>query len=280
MLTTRTKIALAAAVQRTLTALPGLNWRGRRIEATRSGIRWSLDLGEGIDFAIWLLGAFEKRTVAAYSRLVQPGMTVIDIGANIGAHTLPLAKLVGPTGRVIAVEPTIWAVERLRANLDLNPPLRAIVDVRQVMLVGGGGQAVPDEIYASWPLHGRAVHPKLRALPKSTLGAQAMTLDELGEIAGIKKVDFIKLDVDGYEGHVLRGARAMLKRDRPIIVLELSPYILAERGNGFEDLIGILRDCDYRLDDLRTRRPLPSDTAALAAMIPDAGSINVIASPA
>ena len=52
---------------------------------------------------------------------------------------------------------------------------------------------------------GSAVHPKLRALPKSTLGAQAMTLDELGEIAGIKKVDFIKLDVDGYEGHVLRG---------------------------------------------------------------------------
>ena len=78
------------------------------------------------------MGAFEKRTVAAYSRLVRPGMTVIDIGANIGAHTLPLAKLVGPTGRVIAVEPTIWAVERLRANLDLNPPLRAIVDVHQV----------------------------------------------------------------------------------------------------------------------------------------------------
>ena len=61
-------------------------------------INWRLDLLEGID----LLGSFEPLTVRAYRGIVRPGDTVLDIGANVGAHTLPLAQLVGETCRVIA----------------------------------------------------------------------------------------------------------------------------------------------------------------------------------
>ncbi len=279
MLTTRAKIALAATLQRTITALPRLAGRGTLTVANRSGIQWALDLGEGIDFAIWLLGGFERRTIAAYSRLVRPGMIVVDIGANIGAHTLFLARLVGPRGRVIAVEPTAWATQRLRANLDLNPELAAVVNVRQAMLVASADDKLPAEIYASWPLHGRSVHPKLRAQSKATAGAEAITLDQLAERNGIERVDFIKLDVDGHEGAVLRGGLNVLRRDHPAIIFELSPYILAEAGDSAENLLSLLHGLSYRLYDLTLHHPLPSDPRQLTQSIADGGSINAIAMP-
>ena len=279
MLTTRTKIALAATLQQLVTAVPGLTKRGAQVVVNRSGIRWSLDLSEGIDFSIWLLRAFERRTVAAYSRLVKAGDTAIDIGANIGAHTLFLSRLVGPKGHVIAVEPTAWAVQRLRHNLDLNPELASVVDIRQALLVATPGEPVPAEIYASWPLDGRDVHPKLRARPKPTSGAEAITLDQLVQQEGIDRVDFIKLDVDGHEVAILNGGMETLQRDHPAIIFELSPYILAESGDDAITLLSRLHDLGYRLYDLTLRHPLSSDFAAIANRIPDGGGINVIAMP-
>jgi hypothetical protein len=72
----------------------------------RGGITYDLDLSQGIDFAIYLGGMFERGTANALSKLTMPGSLVLDIGANIGAHTLRLANLVGPNGRVVAFEPT------------------------------------------------------------------------------------------------------------------------------------------------------------------------------
>ena len=70
--------------------------KGDLVEIRRGGYNWALDLHEGIDFSIFLLGGFEPRTLRLYRKLLgrQEGEIVLDIGANIGAHTLPLAKLV------------------------------------------------------------------------------------------------------------------------------------------------------------------------------------------
>ena len=149
MLSTRVKIALATIVQRLVMALKRLAGHGSKVEVERSGLRWALDLNEGIDFSIWLLGAFERRTVAAYSQLIRPGMTVLDIGANIGAHTLPLARLVGAHGTLIAIEPTAWASGRLQANLALNPGLAVHVRVRQALLTDRADAGLPASLYAS-----------------------------------------------------------------------------------------------------------------------------------
>lgn len=280
MLSTRLKIALAAFVQRMVIALRRLSGHGPNVEVQRSGLRWALDLDEGIDFSIWLLGAFERRTVAAYSRFVRPGMTVLDIGANIGAHTLPLARLVGPGGRLIAIEPTAWASGRLQANLALNPELADRVRVRQAMLTGRADAALPASLYASWPLQAGDVHPILRAQAKSTDGAQALMLDTLLERDGITRVDFVKLDVDGHECDVLRGGLTMFKRDRPAMVLELSPYILEEAGHSLDELLALLANCGYRLTALGSGRPLPMTPAELRQIIPANGGINAVATAA
>src|SRR4051812_4172311 len=88
-------------------ALAGRRSDGQKV--VRDGIAYELDLSQGIDFAIYLGGIFERDTARALARLVEPSSLVLDIGANIGAHTLRLAKLVGPHGRVLAFEPTDFA---------------------------------------------------------------------------------------------------------------------------------------------------------------------------
>lgn len=276
MLNTRAKLAIAKIIHRMATAVPGVIGHGE-IEATRAGLHWSLDLGEGIDFAIWLLGAFERSTVAAYSRLLRPGMTVIDVGANIGAHTLRFAQLVGPTGRVVAVEPTAWAVRKLRKNLSLNRELAARVHVHQTMLLAKPGDRLEDKLHASWPLHGRDVEPDLRAQTKETTGAKAQTLDDLARSENLERIDFIKLDVDGHEGAVLRGGLNVLRQQKPIMVVELSPYQLEMKDDHFEDLLSLFGECNYSLHDLRSGRVLPRDPCMLAKEIPARGSINVVA---
>jgi hypothetical protein len=83
------------------------------------------------------------------SQLTEPSSLVLDIGANIGAHTLHLAGLVGPKGRVMAFETTDFAFGKLRRNLDLNPPLASGVEAFHCFLTASDQASVPDAIYSS-----------------------------------------------------------------------------------------------------------------------------------
>src|SRR5262245_59510508 len=100
------KIALAKlayTVVHSLRAAVGLN---DQCIVRRNGVVYELNLAEGIDFAVFLPSGFEPATAAALARFTRPGMTVIDVGANFGIHTMRLGHLVGPTGSVFAFEPT------------------------------------------------------------------------------------------------------------------------------------------------------------------------------
>ena len=280
ILSTKTKVSLAGLAYRFIAA-------GRRLAGTkdqaavrRGGFTWQLDLDEGIDFSIYLLGAFERSTVQTLQKLANPGDVVFDIGANIGAHTLGLARSVGATGRVFAIEPTDFAFRKLNRNLDLNPELRARTVTQQIFLAAEPSAAMKPEIYASWPLDGSdPVHPKHRGRLATTQAATVDTLDHFAERQNLARLDLIKLDVDGHELPVLQGARNVLSKFRPILVMEMSPYVHAEHQHSFADLVALLRDASYKLEDAAHRKPLPLDAQALEKLIPDGASINVIAHP-
>lgn len=276
-LSTRQKIALARAARAPIVAARRLAGSGDFAVVRRGGIRWSLDLREGIDFAIYLFGVFERSTRAAYRRLLREGSVAVDIGANMGAHTMPLAACVGASGRVLAFEPTRGAFDRLARNIALNPTLAPRITAAQVLLVERPDAALEPAIAASWPLAAAAdgAHPLHRGVLLSTAGASAATLDDALASRGIKRVDLIKLDVDGHELDVLAGGRLVLARERPAIIMEMSPYTLEERGQSMSTLVEMLAGLGYRFSDLRGR-PF-ADTTAMIRSIPAGYSINVIA---
>ncbi|KPK71302.1 MAG: hypothetical protein AMJ84_06405, partial [Acidithiobacillales bacterium SM23_46] len=196
-MSTRRKITLARWAYQCVHAARALFARDDHTIVVRGDIVWDLDLGEGIDFAIYLLGAFERSSIRAYSQLIHPGAVVIDVGANIGAHTLPFAHLVGPGGRVLAFEPTTYAFHRLQRNLALNPAIAQRVSAYQAMLAAQSGNVPGVDLYARWPLRHapETRHSTHMGIAASTDGAEVVALDDWIERHNISRVDFIKLDV-------------------------------------------------------------------------------------
>jgi FkbM family methyltransferase len=280
-LSTRTKVACARLASQGIAFARKIVGLDSRARVARGGIRWELDLREGIDLTIFLLGMFERETVLTCRRLIRPGDVVLDIGANIGAHTLYLARCVGPGGCVVAFEPTDFAFHKLVTNVGLNPELASRIRMEQVMLMEQPGQQVEPRLYSSWPLSPQAdLHGKHCGRFMDTKGARAMTLDEYLDQARIEKVSFIKMDVDGHECGVLRGSKATLTRHQPVIVMELAPYVLAETGHSVDELLAILESLGYGLAVMSNGRPLPADPRTLRALIPDGYSLQVLAKPA
>lgn len=276
IISTRLKIGLARIPQRLVMLSRRARGLGPVVVARRRDITWRLDLREGIDFAIYIRGALDPAVLDAYRRLIPHGASVLDIGANIGAHTLPLAKAVGAAGRVIAVEPTRYAFERLQDELALNPDLGCRVTARQAMLMGSEQQPLVPAIPSSWPLATpEDAHYQHLGVEKSTEGAAVTTVDALLREARWDRLDLIKLDVDGYELDVLRGAHETLGRFGPTIVFEHAPYTLAEKGYDPDEMLALLREAGYRFSTLKGRQ-LQGDGVELPRL-PAGASINVVA---
>lgn len=195
--------------------------RHRTVERSVDGAVLVLDLGETIDLSMFL-GEFEKDVQEAITHLCRPGMTVIDIGANIGANTMRLAKAVFPGGRVIAFEPTQYAFDRLSRNVSLNPGL----NVTPVFCALAESEQPPQTVNfrASWPMFGP------RRDGETTVGFQ--TLDGWCRKNGVDHVDMIKMDVDGNEYAILRGAEDVLSRSHPSFIMEVvGPHLDDEERN-------------------------------------------------
>jgi len=279
MFSTATKVRIATMLYFLLHTLRRAFGGRDQVTVRRRGLTWHLDLREGIDLTIYALTAFEPDTLRALESLVKEGATVLDVGANVGAHTLHLARLVGEKGRVIAFEPTDYAISKLRANLLANAALAPRVDVHQAFLVGKAGATPATALASSWPVDGTRADDALmgsRAMPLS--GAVATTLDAVIAASGDPEVSLIKMDVDGHELEVLEGAEELLARRRPIIVMELAPYVFHPKEK-FDQMVNLLARAHYVFQALGANRRLPSDPGALRRLIPGEGSVNVVAFP-
>jgi hypothetical protein len=98
----------------------------------------------------------------------------------------------------------------------------------------------------------------------------------LAELDGLS-VQLVKIDVDGFECEVLRGATALLRDSRPIFMMELSPYVLEEHGSSLEELLSFFVPNGYRFFHERTGHQLPSAAAELHRLVGDGESMNVVA---
>ena len=284
-LSTRSKIYLASKLKAVIVFARALARREPLLHARRHGVNWRLDLNEGIDFGIYL-GFYQKipqRVVDAY---IRPGSLVIDIGANIGSHALPLARCVGPPGRVVAVEPTDYAFSKLAHNASLNPDMAERLVLVQAALTAGTELQEKTEFYASWPLGGTDTerHRKHRGVLVSADGARFVALDLLlaelrssGRIAG--PVKFIKMDVDGPELDILRGGRETITGDRPAMLIEIQPHTQDEVLDRFDAFIETLRSYGYGLETAASGQMLPMSAAKLRKLIRDGAHVDAVAVP-
>lgn len=187
-----------------------------------NGIKFDLDLDQEIDSSLYFSNTFEPLSESILERFVLPGMTTIDIGANIGYHTFHLAKLTQPDGGVYAIEPTSWAIERLRRNAILNSSLQNI-KIFQIAF-SDSHKGITESIFkSSYALNG---NDEINKIEKTYI----TTMDDFIDDNNIKRVDFIKMDVDGFEGKIIRGMKKTMERDHPIILFEITPSVLSRQG--------------------------------------------------
>lgn len=278
-LTTRSKILLASACSAAILFFRRCAGLAAEGVFRRGGFCWKLDLHEGVDFAIFLLGSFEWRTRLACERRLVPGAIVFDVGANIGAHTLPLARSVGSSGKVYAFEATAYAVRRLQENLSLNTNYGKRVEVVHALLTDGEERREIQALHSRWPLAGAPEshrHPEHGGALEAIGTDSQFSLDQFAEKVDLARLDLIKIDVDGHELAVLKGALRLLQRWRPLVVLELAP---SYAEGGLDLLLEFFWNLGYEFSPLGRSRFLPHDAKALQRAIPKGGSMNVMAIP-
>jgi FkbM family methyltransferase len=276
-LDTATKIQIGRALYYTVRAMRRITGSTTdQARCRRQGLNWELDLSEGIDLSLFVFGAFDRPADRAIRRWLRPGMVALDIGANVGGHALPMADLVGPSGRVYAFEPTGWAFDRLKRNLALNPSLAPVLTPIHAAMVGRNDPPAPS-YYSSWNFVDRGeVHEVHRGALRSVGDARFVTLDEMVAELALEGVDFIKLDVDGFEVGVLEGGATALRRFRPPILFELCPHSQEEVGGSAVALLRRICSLGYEIVDLEGK-PFEVTEAFIDRRVPKWGSINLLA---
>ena len=177
---------------------------GKQKVATIDGITYDLDLGEMIDVCIYVR-RFEKDVTNFIDESCKQGWVVLDIGANIGAHCLRFARIVGTKGRVYAFEPTDYAYTKLRKNVALNN--FGNIHTYKVALANLNLKQQTISYRSSWRTDGRQV--------QESSVVDFVKLDVWAAKEVIEQLDFIKIDVDGNEYSVLDGGRELLEKYKP-----------------------------------------------------------------
>ncbi len=183
----------------------------------QQGVGRGLRFNAGGSIAGYLLGTAEPDMQAALRALVRPGMTVYDVGANVGFISIIAARLVGPQGRVVAFEPLPSNVRQIRHNASLNN--FSHIDVREEAL--GREEGAARFQVTDFPTTGRMENGVANREKRGELMVMVRRLDAVIDEAGMRPPDLIKMDVEGAEVDVLAGASRTLELARPLMLIEL-----------------------------------------------------------
>lgn len=210
------------------------------------GIRVRSYLGNDMSLCLYVGGSFEPNEFVFLDSILHAGATFVDGGANDGIYSLFAARRVGPSGTVIAIEPSSREHGRLLENIRINKapivPLRAALGRQPgeatlaIAESGHEGQNTIGETVSNPFVHTTA-HERVPMI----------TLDQLKRERGLDRIDAIKLDVEGSEIDALLGAQTTISRDRPIILLEAEDERLASQGKTKDDLRALVAEIDYEL---------------------------------
>ena len=204
------------------------------------GMRWRVG---SATHGAWL-GTYELETQAVLAAQVRAGAVCFDVGANAGFFTLALARLAGPGGRVVAFEPMAINAAALLFHVAAN-------GLRQVTLV----QAAVAEAEGLLPfeVHESTSMGRLAAGEDTGCLVPTLSLDGAVFARGLPPPDVIKIDVEGAEAAVLRGAARVLRECRPVVAVSL------HGADCFRDCHALLRGHGYDIADFAGKRVASGD---------------------
>lgn len=179
--------------------------------------------------------------------LLRDGMVAIDIGSNIGYYVLLESRQIGEHGRIIAIEPAPRNIELLTRNIALNA-LRGVTVVEGAV----GDRDGLGTLHISHLSNLHSMYPS-EATEQGTVEVKMYRLDTLVQNLQLRRVDFVRMDIEGYEVNALDGMLETLKKYKPQLVIELHP--LRVEGRKIVSLLRVLKSLGYEAKHV-VERPL------------------------
>lgn len=244
-----------------------------RVGNGNHNVEFSMDLTEGnacddaIVFYLQRGWVCEPEVTHAMMQIIKVGDTVIDGGANIGFFTLLMSQLVGPTGKVIAVEPGAENLEKLKANLALN-------DSTNVEIVEKALWREPATLPMFFYEDGGGNSAFAHAQGDTTTEIEATTIDAICWTKHAPKL--IKLDIEGAEHCALIGAKQTLKDHAPFVLSEINTEALAKAGSSPQDMRAEMFMRGYQVFSLPSVGGLPAMVPENSKLMPCRLNANVM----
>jgi FkbM family methyltransferase len=216
------------------------------------GVRFETDLSDRIQRQMWA-GTYEPHVRACLDTLIEPGHVYVDIGGHIGYHAVAAAHRAGVNGQVFAFEADPVMYERLARNLEQFPWAHA---TRAAVWAQGGTLR-----FARSPVaqeSGWGTLSEVRDFDTCEhVDVRAISLDDWCCQTHLTRWDVMKLDAEGSELAVLRGAQGALEQFQPIMIVEINGIVLQQAGISSAEIVDFLTARSYRLFSLSFRRLEP-----------------------
>jgi FkbM family methyltransferase len=201
-------------------------------------------------------GRFTEPEIKLLTDAVKPGDTALDIGANFGLYSYHLSRLTGPEGKVIAFEPipfTSATLKRVIRKLNLRNVEIHAVGVGEIqgtltfnVPLQQSGQLMAGQAFFSLrnDNHGN-IQEQVRWEKTTQIHCPVVVIDE--ELKNLNSLAFIKIDIEGAEVFAFRGARGLIEKFHPTILIEINPWFLDGFNLRMEDLTGPFRALGYKI---------------------------------
>jgi FkbM family methyltransferase len=219
-----------------------------------------LDRDDGAVSQPLLAGDYEAHLVPVFREFCRPGMTVIDVGANVGFYTMLASSLVGSSGRVVAIEPNSENCRLILLSVDANK-----ADNVELLPLALDRRRGWSNLSGHFGSNGGLVSGDAAGLTSGWSEiVPTFALDDLVE----GRVDFLKIDVEGAEGRVVAGAQRILETYRPVVATELSLEMLPRvSGISGEEYLGGFEALGYSIALLNRETGLPDPPTSAADIL-------------
>ncbi|MEY4681931.1 MAG: FkbM family methyltransferase [Alphaproteobacteria bacterium] len=231
---------------------PGNDRPIRSVVDYDDGLLFHCDTQSFLEWYIFFYGAFRPEVSRLINRMLRPGQVAIDIGANVGMHSVIMANRVGPTGHVVVFEPDPHPMGRLRRNMALNG-----IDWVTTVEAAVSARSETRTFYLHDDTIGNFANASLVAanVGKQTASVemQVVSIDEWMRDNPLPRVDVVKLLAQGEEYNALQGMRGLIERDRPKIFFLYEPSYWHRQDLELMDAVKFFAGHGYGVQEVEFR---------------------------